>query len=104
MKVRTWRGYTKTSDADAYFEYLKISGIEEYQKIPGNKGLNVIRRDSDGKTEFLLISFWDSIESIRSFAGTNIDKAIFYEEDEKYLIEFDKHVTHYDLLYSSLDI
>lgn len=100
MIIRSWKGTTKRSDAEEYYEYLLRTGIKEYQEIEGNQGVYVLRKDEGDKTEFLLLSLWDSFESIKAFAGSEPEKAVFYPEDEKYLIEFDKEVTHFDVLYS----
>lgn len=100
MIMRSWRGSVNKNDADEYFAYLNKTGIREYQETNGNQGVYVLRKDEGDKTEFLLLSLWDSIESIKSFAGSEPEKAVFYPEDEKYLIEFDEKVTHYDVLLS----
>ena len=100
MIMRSWKGFTNRSDAEEYFDYLNKTGIKAYQETEGNRGVYVLRRDQGDKTEFLLLSFWDSIESVRSFAGSEPEKAVFYPEDEKFLIEFDKEVAHFDVLLS----
>ena len=50
------------------------------------------------RAEFLLISLWDSYEAIRRFAGEDVDRAVFYPEDERFLIERDEHVDHFDVV------
>ena len=100
MIIRSWKGATKRSDAEKYYEYLLETGVKEYQDTEGNQGVYILRRDVGDKTEFLLLSLWDSFESIRSFAGSEPEKAVFYPEDEEYLVDFDKEVTHFDVLYS----
>ena len=59
---------------------------------------------SNDLSEFLLLSLWDSVESIKGFAGSDYEKAVFYPEDAKYLVEFDKHVEHFEVLSSDLKI
>jgi len=100
MIIRIWKGSTKRTDSDAYFDYLKETGLKEYQETPGNLGVYVLRRDYDNKTEFLLLSQWESINAIKAFAGLAHEEAVFYPEDEKFLVEYDKHVTHYEVLHS----
>ena len=100
MIMRSWKGATKRSDAEEYFNYLNKTGIKAYQETEGNRGVYVLRKDEGDKTEFLLLSFWDSIESVRSFSGPEPEKAVFYPEDENFLIKFDKTVTHFDVLLS----
>ena len=98
MIARIWRGVTRESDKDSYFEYLKKTGLKEYASIPGNQGVWVLRRVYDGKCEFTLISVWDSFDAIQAFAGLDYEQAVFYPEDEKFLIERGPRVTHYEVL------
>jgi heme-degrading monooxygenase HmoA len=52
----------------------------------------------DGKSEFTLISLWDSWDAIKAFAGPDPEKAVFYPEDEKFLLERGPRVIHYEVL------
>jgi hypothetical protein len=58
----------------------------------------MLRRDHGERTEFMTFSLWDSVEAIRRFAGDDIDSAVYYPEDERYLIERDATVSHYDVV------
>jgi len=101
MIARTWRGATKTEDAERYLDYLHQTGLAEYRKIEGNRGVVALRRVAQGQAEFLLVSLWDSENAIRQFAGEDIDRAVFYPEDERFLIDRDNHVTHYEVVFDS---
>jgi heme-degrading monooxygenase HmoA len=101
MLARTWRGATKAEEADRYLDYLHQTGLAEYRKIEGNRGVLALRRVANGQAEFLLVSLWDSESAIRQFAGADIDRAVFYPEDEQFLIERDDHVTHYEVVFDS---
>jgi hypothetical protein len=70
MIARIWRGRTRESDQNTYFEYLQVTGWKDYASIPGNRGVWVLRRVYDGKAEFTLISLWDSWDTIKAFAHT----------------------------------
>jgi len=98
MIARTWRGATKASDGDAYVEYLQKTGIHEYKATPGNKGVIALRRERDGKTEFFLVSLWDDWDAVRAFAGPTPEKAVYYPEDDRFLVERDNHVDHYEVI------
>jgi heme-degrading monooxygenase HmoA len=98
MIARIWRGVTREADKDTYFEYLQKTGLKEYASIPGNQGVWVLRCVDDGKSEFTLISLWDSWDAIKAFAGPDPEKAGFYPEDEKFLLERGPRVTHYEVL------
>jgi heme-degrading monooxygenase HmoA len=99
MIARTWRGATKAKDAEAYLEYLHQTGFAEYRKIAGNRGVLGLRRIADDRAEFLLVSLWESEEAIRQFAGDDIEKAVFYPEDDRFLIDRDNHVSHYEVVF-----
>ena len=87
MITCTWRGWTRPEDTEAYAEYILETGIVEYQATPGNRGAYLISRPDGDRTEFLTISFWDTYEAIAAFAGEDIGKAVFYPEDDRFLID-----------------
>ncbi len=101
MIARSWRGATKAEDAEPYLEYLRQTGLAEYRKTPGNRGVLGLRRVVKDRAEFLLISLWDSAEAIRRFAGDDLEKAVFYPEDERFLVERDDHVSHYEVVFDA---
>lgn len=99
MIARSWRGATQARDAEAYLEYLHRTGLAEYRKTPGNRGVLGLRRIVKDRAEFLLISLWDSTEAIRQFAGDDIEQAVFYPEDERFLVEREDRVAHYEVVF-----
>lgn len=98
MIARTWHGVVPENKGEEYFGYLKKTGLSDYEKTPGNRGVYVFRRTENGKTHFLLLSLWEDWESIRQFAGDEMEKARYYPEDEEYLLELEPFVTHYEVL------
>ena len=98
MIARIWMGATWESDKDRYYEYLKKTGLKEYESTPGNRGVWLLRRVHDEKSEFTLISLWDSWDAIKAFAGDDYENAVFYPEDELFLIERGPRVQHYEVL------
>jgi heme-degrading monooxygenase HmoA len=99
MVVRTWRGATKAEDAEAYLQYLHETGFRSFRDTPGNVGALGLRQIVDGKAVFLVMSFWESEDAIRRFAGDDIERAVFYPEDHAFLIERDDRVTHFEVVY-----
>ncbi len=98
MIARIWRGFTKEADRDTYFEYLQKTGLKDYASISGNKGVWVLRRVHEGKAEFTLISLWASWGAIQAFAGPDYEKAVYYPEDRRFLLELEPRVTHHEVL------
>jgi heme-degrading monooxygenase HmoA len=98
MIARIWRGAVRTADGDAYVSYVARTGIAEYAACSGNRGAWLLRRDlGDGLTEIVTVSLWESRESIVEFAGGDIEKAVFYPEDDRYLVERDRTVKHFEV-------
>jgi heme-degrading monooxygenase HmoA len=97
--ARSWRGATRATDAEAYLDYLHRTGLKSYRGTPGNLGVVALRRIRDDKAEFLLISYWESVEAVRRFAGETIEQAVFYPEDDRFLVERDNHVDHYEVVF-----
>ena len=98
MIARIWRGVVRGADADAYITYISETGIAEYLRTPGNRGAWMLRRDDGDRTEFITYSLWDSLDAIRGFAGDDIEAAVYYPEDERFLIEQDDRVKHYEIV------
>ena len=97
--VRTWRGVIRSEDRAAYTEYLEATGLGEYRATEGNLGAWTLFRELDAaRTEVVTVSRWVSRDAIRGFAGDDIDHAVFYPEDDKYLLERDRQVAHYEML------
>jgi heme-degrading monooxygenase HmoA len=97
MIARIWRGLTEAAKADEYLDYLEATGVKEIRATHGNRGVRILRRIADGRAEFLFISFWDSLDAIRTFAGPDIERAIYFPEDTAYLLELEPTVAHYEV-------
>ena len=97
MIARMWHGRTKAAVADEYLEYLNRSGIPDYRCTPGNRGAWVFRRIEGDVAHFITLTFWESREAIRAFAGDNIEVARYYPEDKRFLLEFEPGVVHYEV-------
>jgi len=98
MIARTWHGAVPSHLSDEYFRYLMDTGVPDLKATPGNRGVFVLRRVEGEVAHFQLISLWDSLDSIKNFAGADIDRARYYPEDEQYLQELEPTVTHYEVL------
>jgi heme-degrading monooxygenase HmoA len=60
--------------------------------------VHTLRRVANGQCEFLLLTLWDSWDAIKAFAGPDYEQAVYYPEDERFLIERGPKVEHYELL------
>ncbi|HEU0174875.1 MAG TPA: antibiotic biosynthesis monooxygenase [Blastocatellia bacterium] len=96
MLARIWHGVTLAEKADEYLAYLNRTGVPDYLATPGNRGASVLRRLDGERAHFLTVSLWDSLESIKRFAGEDYERARYYAEDGKFLLEFEPTVQHYE--------
>jgi heme-degrading monooxygenase HmoA len=95
--ARIWRGAVRTDNAAEYIEYVRRTGIEHYRSTPGNLGAWILHRAVDGVTEIVTISLWESMASVHSFAGDDPSQAVYYPEDDRFLIERGPTVEHYEV-------
>ena len=98
MIARTWRGWTSTADADAYVGYLRETGFKEYRQTAGNRAAYLLRRQEDDRTEFVALTFWDSLGAVKAFAGDDVDRAVFYPEDDRFLVDRETVARHYEVM------
>jgi heme-degrading monooxygenase HmoA len=72
-------------------------GSRATSATPGNRGAWLLWRIEGDRAEFITMSLWESRAPIEAFAGQDIDKAVFYPDDEQFLIERDLTVQHYEI-------
>jgi len=97
MIARIWHGVTAAARSEEYLEYLNRTGVPDYRATEGNRGVYVLRRIEDDRAHFLTLSFWDTIEDVKRFAGPDPNKAKYYPADEEFLLGFEPTVEHYEV-------
>lgn len=98
MIARVWRGTTPAHKADEYLTYLEATGLKTYRATPGNQGVQVLRRIVGDEVEFVLTSLWDSLDAIRTFAGDDYERAVYYPADKDFLLAFAPTVDHFEVM------
>ncbi|TBR41614.1 antibiotic biosynthesis monooxygenase [Marinomonas agarivorans] len=98
MIAREWKARLPLAEKDGFLNYLDETGVKETSSTPGFRGAQVLVRDLDSKAEVTLITYWSNLEVIKAFSGKNISKAKLYPEDEKYKLEPDTFVNHYEVV------
>lgn len=96
MIARIWRGRTPDALADEYFEFLRVTGVPLYRRTPGNRGIHLLRCSKDGVTEFLFLTLWDSLECVLPISGPDPERAHYFPEDARFLLELEPHVQHFE--------
>jgi heme-degrading monooxygenase HmoA len=96
--ARVWRGWTRADDGDEYGRYLEHTGMSTARSTPGNRGACVLRRRDGERVEFLTVLLWESLDGVRAFAGNDVTRARFFPEDERFLVERELEVGHYEVV------
>ncbi len=99
MICRIWHGYTTPENADPYETLLKqeiFTGIQE-RNIPGYHGIHLLRRELADETEFITEMWFNSLNSIRIFAGEDYETAVVPAKAQAILKRFDSRSQHYEV-------
>ena len=97
MMARIWKGEVPLDRSDEYLERMRTVAIPDYRSTEGNQGAFALRRLHEDRAEFLMLTFWDSPESIKAFAGDDISVAKYYDFDAEVLLEMVPNVDHYEI-------
>ena len=97
MIARHWRGWTTLADAPAYQNLLTETVLPALKNIEGYQGGYVLRQDDDREAEFVVINFFDSLESVKIFAGNNYQTPIFEPEAKRLLSRIENVAHHYEV-------
>lgn len=98
MFAREWIALCPRHQKGKFIEYLYQTGVKDTSATSGFRGAQIFTRELDDKSEIKLISYWDSLDSIKAFAGDDITVARLYPDDYKYELEPDDFVTHYEVV------
>jgi len=99
MICRLWHGWTTQSNADAYEHLLRseiFHGIAE-RGIPGYQGIELLRRRAEPLVEFVTLMWFDSLDSVRAFAGDDYETAVVPPAARALLERFDARSAHYEV-------
>ncbi len=96
MITRIWHGRTTAAKADKYLHLMRSIAIPDYRATPGNTGAYALRRIEGDVAHFLMVTFWESEDAIRAFAGDDVNVAKYYDFDKDFLLETEPASTHYE--------
>jgi heme-degrading monooxygenase HmoA len=101
MIARMWQGLSTAKNADSYTRHLSESVFPRLRSIVGYQGAYLLRRDLDGRANFLVLTMWESMQAVRRFAGDAPETAVVEPEARAVLSEFDPTVKHYEVVLST---
>jgi heme-degrading monooxygenase HmoA len=101
--ARIWRGATRAEDAPGYRGSLRAD-LRDVRAVDGNIGAFVLERTTDDRAEFLFVSLWESMAAVVGFAGADADRAVYFRDDERVLLELTPRVEHYEIVAAQVDV
>jgi hypothetical protein len=98
MIARIWHGTSDTERADRYVEHLREQTFPQLLAIEGHRGACVLRRpESPTSVAVIVVTFWDSLETIGRFAGADREAAVVPPEARALLTSWDERASHWDV-------
>jgi hypothetical protein len=97
--ARIWRGRTMRDKADEYARYLYEVGVKPLAEKA--LGVQMFREDHETESEFITISYWESVQAMSRFAGEDPTRIHHLERDPEFLIELPTSVQILDIVASS---
>jgi antibiotic biosynthesis monooxygenase (ABM) superfamily enzyme len=100
MITRIWRGWTTRANAPAYQSLLLdeiFPGIAQ-RGVSGYRGISLVGRDAGDEVEFVTLMWFDSVDSVRAFAGADYETAVVPPKARALLLRFDERAAHYDTI------
>jgi heme-degrading monooxygenase HmoA len=89
--ARIWRGRTTRDRADEYEKYNYDVGITPL--IEKALGVQTFREDREAYTEFVTISYWESVEAMSRFTtGGDPTRIHHLDRDAEFLLELPDRV------------
>jgi hypothetical protein len=104
MIARHWRGWAEVRNADAYESLLKSRVLPELERVAGYRGGYVLRGDGTEEVEFVVVNLFDSIESVRLFAGADYSTPVFEPEARLLLSRVEPIARHYEVRANTVQI
>lgn len=98
MIARFWSARATPSGARSYADHLKTHVLPAVRKVDGYAGAQLLTRRTSEAVEIVVITWWRSLDTIRGFAGADIEEAVVADEAVSLLSQFDARVRHYELV------
>jgi len=95
--LRRWSARTTQVQLPKYLEHFSKNVLPELRRIPGYLGAAVSLRRLEREVEIEVETTWRSLESIRNFAGPDLEAAVVADQAAAMLTDFDRRVRHYEI-------
>jgi len=99
--MRHWSARTTQANLPKYLDHFSKNVLPELRRVNGYQGSTVFVRHIDNEVEILVATSWRSLDSIRNFAGSDLEAAVVADEAAALLTGFDRRVRHFDVAISA---
>jgi heme-degrading monooxygenase HmoA len=99
--ARIWKARAAPERASEYAAYLQSTVVPELAAINGYRGVTLLERDRDSLVEVTVITWWESLEAVRAFAGEAVETAVVHDTAARMLLDFDRDVAHHRVVVDS---
>ena len=98
MIARRWHGMVPADLAGRYVALMREVALPDYRATPGNRGAWCLTRPDGNLVHVEMLTFWDDFDSVRRFAGDDVEAAKYYDFDDDYLLEKEPRVAHFEVI------
>jgi hypothetical protein len=95
--LRHWSARATEAQLPKYLEHFSKNVLPELRRVPGYLGANVSVRHNASEAEIFVETTWRSLESIRVFAGADLEAAVVAPEAAALLTDYDRRVRHSEI-------
>jgi heme-degrading monooxygenase HmoA len=95
MIARFWKAKIAKVHVPVYADHLKSQVLTTLRKVDGYIGAKLLERETNDGVEIVVITFWQSLDSIRKFAGPDVEQAVVSDDIVSIFLQYDKRVRHY---------
>lgn len=98
MFARVWSAQTTALQAPAYADHLRTHVLPALKRVDGYAGAMLLERTVSDAIEIIVLTWWQSLDAIRGFAGSDLEVAVVADEAAALLTWFDRRVRHYEVV------
>ncbi len=98
MIARLWTARLAPADTPIYANHLKSQVLATLRSVEGDLGAKLLERETTAGVEVVVMTFWQSLDSIEKFAGPDLEKAVVSDEIVSLFLQYDACVRHYEVV------
>ena|ERR1700730_13307858 len=98
MIARLWSAQSTPTQAPDYVEHFRSQVLPSVRTVDGYVGAMLLEQAIPSAVEIIVITFWRSVDSVRGFAGADLEGAVVTDEAAALLTQFDQRVRHYEIV------